>query len=96
MAYLHTDGSLYLCLFSLFQIHEFTITYFSRCLHKGSVWDVTSLVVSYGEFMCGKSKKISNKHNAELQRTNPGTKDMGKFSTFPDDAQNGFLLFLLF
>ena len=26
-------------------------------------------------------KKQKNKHNAELQRVDPGTKDMGKFST---------------
>ena len=43
------------------------------------------------------TKKWENKHNSKLQRTDPGTKDMGKFSTrgrtFPHNAQNGFLLF---
>ena len=38
-----------------------------------------------------------NKHNAELQRADPGTKDTGYFSTrgsiFPHDAQNRFLSF---
>ena len=37
-----------------------------------------------------------NKHNAELQRTDPGTKVTGEFSTkdciFSPNAQNGFLL----
>ena len=37
-----------------------------------------------------------NKHNAELQRADPGTKDIGQFSTtaqgriFPHNAQKGF------
>ena len=35
-----------------------------------------------------------NKHNAELQRTDPGTKDTGEFSTgrriFPHNAIKGF------
>ena len=39
----------------------------------------------------------SNKHNAEMQRTDPGTKMTGTFSTkahiFPPNAQNGFVLF---
>ena len=38
--------------------------------------------------------KKTNKHNAELQRTDPGTKVIGKFSTrgriFPPNARNGF------
>ena len=41
-----------------------------------------------------------NKHNAELQRADPGTKVAGLFSTrgriFPHNAQNGFLLFSSF
>ena len=41
-----------------------------------------------------------NKHNAELQRADPGTKVEGSFSTrghiFPHDAQNGFSLFSSF
>ena len=41
-----------------------------------------------------------NRHNAEVQRTHPGTKVIGEFSTkghiFPPNAQNGFELFLLF
>ena len=40
-------------------------------------------------------KDKRNKHNAELQRTNPGTKVTGKFSTkgriFRSNAQNGLL-----
>ena len=43
---------------------------------------------------------IYYKHNAELQRAGPGTKDMGYFSTrgsiFPHDAQNEFSLFSWF
>ena len=39
-------------------------------------------------------KKQQNKHNAELQRIDPGKKIIGKFSTrgriFPPNAQNGF------
>ena len=42
----------------------------------------------------------NNKHNAGLQRTDPGTKVKGKFSTrdriIPHNGQNGFLLFPLF
>ena len=38
--------------------------------------------------------KIKNKHNAKLQRTGPGTKLIGEFSTrgriFPPNARNGF------
>ena len=41
-----------------------------------------------------------NNHNAELQRTDPGRKVTGEFSTrgriFPQNAQNGFSLFLSF
>ena len=43
---------------------------------------------------------MENKHNAELQRTDPDTKVTGEFSTkgriFPPNAQNGFLSFPLF
>ena len=43
------------------------------------------------------SKKDDDKHNAELQRADPGTKDTGHFSTrgsiFPHDAQNRLLSF---
>ena len=50
-------------------------------------------------FWCDVSWEIItlNNHNAELQRTNPGTKVTDEFSTkgriFPPNAQNGFLLF---
>ena len=41
-----------------------------------------------------KHKKKENKHNAELQRTDPGTKVIGGFSTmshiFTPNARNGF------
>ena len=43
-------------------------------------------------------KNRNNKHNAELQRADPGTKDVGQYSTrtqgriFPHNAQNGILL----
>ena len=41
-----------------------------------------------------------NKHNADLQQADPGTKVTGQFSTrgciFPHDAQNGFPLFSSF
>ena len=41
-----------------------------------------------------KKKKILSKHNAELQRTDPGTKVIGEFSIwgriFPPNARNGF------
>ena len=32
--------------------------------------------------VCDERKIISNKHNAELQRTDPGTKVTGEFSVF--------------
>ena len=44
-----------------------------------------------------RAESLKNKHNMKLQRADPGTKDMGKFSTrghiFLLNAQNGFLLF---
>ena len=47
-----------------------------------------------------KNKKNPNKHNAELQRADPGTEVTGQFSTrgriFLHDAQNGFSLFSSF
>ena len=47
-------------------------------------------------YLCFEKKK-KDKHNAELQRADPGTKDMGYFCTrgsiFPHDAQNRFLSF---
>ena len=43
---------------------------------------------------------IEDKHNGELQQTDPGTKDMETVSTrgciFPHNAQNRFILFPLF
>ena len=40
-----------------------------------------------------------NKHNAELQRADPGTEVTGQFSTrgriFLHDAQNGFFIILI-
>ena len=45
-------------------------------------------------------KEEKNKHNAELQRADPGTEVTGQFSTrgriFLHDAQNGFSLFSSF
>ena len=42
---------------------------------------------------------MKNKHNTKLQRTDPGTKVTGKFSTkdciFPPSAQNGLFPSLL-
>ena len=44
-----------------------------------------------------KTKNAINKHNAELEQTDRGTKDTGNFNTrghiFPHNAQNGYLLF---
>ena len=52
----------------------------------------------FTDFTAPKKKNPEkNKHNAELQRTDPGSKVTGEFSTkgriFPPNAQNGFLLF---
>ena len=45
------------------------------------------------DLMYGKGKQ-TNKHSAELQRTDPDTKVIGEFSTrgriFPTYARNGF------
>ena len=44
-----------------------------------------------------KKKTKKNKHNAELQQSDPGTKVTGEFSTrgsiFLPNARNGFVLF---
>ena len=46
---------------------------------------------------CDVLKKTKHKHNAELQRADPGTKVTGEFSTkghiFPPRVWNDFLLF---
>ena len=53
------------------------------------------IVKIYNQFHDNEMKL--DKHNAELQRADPGTKVMGYFSTrgriFPHDAQNEFSLF---
>ena len=47
--------------------------------------------VTLGTNQFGTNRHV-NKHNTELQRTDPGTKDKGKFSSrsriFPDNKQN--------
>ena len=68
-----------------------------------NVIDKSSLVLTseysyiFVHFTTPISEYKENKHNTELQRTDPGTKDVAEFSTrnriFPLIAQNGFLLF---
>ena len=52
------------------------------------------------QFSKKKKEKKRNKHNAELQRADPGTKIMVYFCTsgriFQRDAENGFSLFSSF
>ena len=60
-------------------------------------WKITIAIAKAERLLFTNSKIIVDKHNAELQRADPGTKFTGQFSTrgriFPHNAQNGFSLF---
>ena len=67
----------------------------SICLYFLSALFIANCHFYYFQ-MYQRSKNKKNKHNAELQRTDPGTRIMGEFSTkshiFSLNVQNGFLL----